>query len=66
MGHCTGSACSDITKQAISGAGTVAGRAPVTIGVDGLPLIAFYDSAAKDLRVLHCSNPWCVPYASQR
>ena len=41
----------------------IAGRPgpPVTaVGADGLGLIAYYDSAAQLLRVLHCLNPTCT------
>ncbi len=37
-----------------------------TIGTDGLPLIAAYVTPGNDLRVLHCSNLFCVPNASRR
>jgi hypothetical protein len=32
----------------------------VTIGVDGLPLIAYYDSTNSDLRVAHCDDIACT------
>ncbi len=38
----------------------------ITIGADGLPIIAHYDATAQDLRVVKCANPYCVPYLSRR
>jgi hypothetical protein len=31
----------------------------VAVGTDGLPLVAYYDSASNDLKVAHCADPAC-------
>jgi len=38
----------------------------VTIGVDGLGLISYYDSTNDDLRVAHLSNIFGIPYVRYR
>jgi hypothetical protein len=38
----------------------------LTIGADGLPLAAFYDTAAHQLAVVHCPNAFCAPYFRRR
>lgn len=37
----------------------------VTLGSDGLPLIAYFD-AVGELRIAHCSNAFCTPYFRRR
>jgi hypothetical protein len=36
------------------------------IGVDGLPLVAYFNEADSELDVVHCSNVFCVPYFRRR
>jgi hypothetical protein len=38
----------------------------LTMGADGLPLVAFYDTTLHQLVVGHCSNVFCVPYFRRR
>ena len=38
----------------------------ITIGTDGLPIISYDDETNDDLKVTHCSNPFCGPYRSRR
>ena len=38
----------------------------ITIGADGLGLISYFDSTNGDLKVAHCSNPFCIPYFRRR
>jgi hypothetical protein len=57
--------CSDATCK--GGASTVtldpsslAGQfSSITVGTDGMPLIAYYDKGAGDLKVAHCGNTIC-------
>jgi hypothetical protein len=41
-------------------AGDVGRSTPITIGVDGLPIISHYDRDASGLKVTHCSNVFCA------
>jgi len=38
----------------------------ITIGVDGMPVISYWDTNGQDLKVAHCSNPFCIPYWQRR
>ena len=38
----------------------------VTIGVDGLGLIGYWDASTNTLEVAHCSNVLCIPYTRSR
>jgi len=34
----------------------------LAIGADGNPIIAYHEETSGDLKVIHCSNPSCIPY----
>ncbi len=62
-----------MTNFALNDGVLVAGYQPsITIGVDGLPLVAYQrhepppDGNLTALMVMHCSNPFCLPYWSRR
>lgn len=38
----------------------------VSVGTDGLPLVASYDDTGHALVVSHCSNELCLPYYRRR
>jgi hypothetical protein len=49
------------------GATTLVGQYPaITIGTDGYPLISYYDDVMHNLKVVHCSSTFCVPYLRRR
>jgi len=70
VAHCSTSNCSSLsttvaTFDAASGGPLeLDGSLSLTIGRDGLPLIAFHSFG--QLNVLHCSNVFCVPHARAR
>jgi hypothetical protein len=37
----------------------------LTAGVDGLPLVAYHNQTGG-VRVVHCSNVFCIPYFQRR
>jgi hypothetical protein len=59
-------ACSDVTASAVDIVGDVGVDSSITIGADGLPLVAYRDSTNGDLKVAHCTNTFCVPYLRRR
>jgi predicted regulator of Ras-like GTPase activity (Roadblock/LC7/MglB family) len=65
--HCGNTACSSgNTVTTVDSTGNVGDYSAVVVGVDGLPLIAYYDDSNGDLKVVHCSNLFCVPYHRPR
>jgi predicted regulator of Ras-like GTPase activity (Roadblock/LC7/MglB family) len=67
--------CGNVTCTSGIGTGTITetvdsvggnSRTSITIGSDGLPLIAYYDATNDDLKVAHCSNPLCTPFHRRR
>jgi len=53
---CTGSA----TITTIDSTGDTGQDTSIAIGVDGNPIISYYDATAEDLRVAKCANPACT------
>jgi hypothetical protein len=66
VAHCADLACTSASSVTVDATWAVGWFTSVTIGVDGLPLISYYDDLNDDLKVMHCSNPFCVPYWRRR
>jgi hypothetical protein len=67
VAHCGDAACSSgNTSTTVDSAGDVGWFTSITIGVDGLPVISYYDNTNSDLKVVHCSNAFCTPYWRRR
>lgn len=64
VAHCSNLACSSATTTTLDPVNNLFGTA-VSIGVDGLPLVA-YQNQTNGLQVVHCSNVFCVPYFRRR
>ncbi len=65
--HCTTTNCSaSDTPVTLDSAGDVGWYTSITIGTDGLPIISYYDYTNYDLKVIHCANPYCIPYWTRR
>ncbi len=62
--RCQNNACTSSTTATIDGAGDLGAVNSLTVGVDGLPLVAYV--IGNDLGIAHCSNIRCVPYFRSR
>ncbi len=60
LAHCGDVACSRADIYAPANGPSFGQYTAITIGVDGLPLISFYDGGNFSLRTLHCANNLCV------
>ena len=59
--HCTTTACTSTdTPQTLDSAGGVGWYPSITIGTDGMPIIAYYDATNGDLKVVHCTTTACT------
>jgi predicted regulator of Ras-like GTPase activity (Roadblock/LC7/MglB family) len=54
------------TPVTVDSTGDVGRYTSITMGSDGLPFVAYYDATNYDLKVVHCSNTDCIPYAQAR
>jgi hypothetical protein len=66
VAHCNDLACTSASIQPVDTPGDVGHFTSITIGADGLPIISYFDYTKGNLKVLHCSNPFCVPYFKRR
>ncbi len=65
--HCTDVKCTDATSYIVDGPTSDAGQyTSITIGVDGFPIIAYYENTGDNLKVAHCTNEFCVPFFRRR
>ncbi len=61
VAKCGNAACSSgNTITAVDAAGNVGYYTSITIGTDGLPVIAYHDGANGDLKVARCATQSCV------
>jgi hypothetical protein len=66
VAHCNAPTCASGSTNALDTTGSVGYFTSITIGADGLPIISYTDATYVDLKVAHCSNPFCVPYWQRR
>jgi hypothetical protein len=64
VAHCSNIECSSATTTTLDPVNNLFGTA-VSIGVDGLPIVAYHNQASG-LQVVHCSNVFCIPYFRRR
>ena len=63
VAHCSAADCSSSTKVEVDSSVSQVGEySSIAIGTDGLPIVSYQDVTAGNLKVLHCSNPLCIPY----
>lgn len=65
VARCTNWLCSSAVLNTVDSASAVNGYTSITIGTDGLGLIA-YTTAAGEVRLARCANPFCSPYFGRR
>ncbi len=58
--------CTNASFYTLDSGGSVGGYTGMTLGVDGLPLISYYDQTNGHLKGMHCSNAFCAPYFRRR
>jgi len=60
--HCTSPLCSSATSSTLDWAADLgpSSYTAVSVGADGLPLIAYYDSTNQHLKVAHCLDNVCA------
>ena len=51
---------------AVDSGGDVGAAPAITIGVDGLPIISYFDDTNDVVQVAHCANAMCSPYFRRR
>jgi hypothetical protein len=67
VAKCNNAACTGTsTISLVDSAGEVGWFTSMTIGADGLPVIAYHDMTQGDLKVLKCSSSTCMPYVRNR
>ncbi|HEV8421550.1 MAG TPA: hypothetical protein VGR13_09370 [Actinomycetota bacterium] len=60
VAHCGNDSCSSGNViAAVDTDGVVGESTSITIGVDGLPVVSYYDENNMDLKVAHCGNRAC-------
>jgi hypothetical protein len=65
VAHCERADCSGApTVTTVDSIGDVGRYSSIAIGVDGLPVISYYDATNGDLKVAHCENAACTGAAT--
>ena len=60
VAQCTDASCSSSTTiNTVDSTGDVGENSSVTIGVDGFPVVSYYDTTNKDLKVAKCTDAAC-------
>ena len=54
--------CTDNNRYTVDSTGDVGEHTAITIASDGFPFVVYYDVTNGDLKALHASNPWAIPY----
>ena len=66
VAHCSDASCSSATLTTVDASFDLGWCTSITIGADGLPVISYFNETNDDLKVAHCSNDFCVPFARRR
>ena len=63
---CHDASCSGGTSRVIDDSGVPGQPSALTIGTDGLPIMAYFDNDSDSLKVALCGNQFCTPYFRRR
>ena len=66
VAHCADIACSRADISAPSVSSLLGQYTAVTIGVDGLPIVSYYDGGNSLLQTVHCATNLCMSYLRLR
>ena len=67
VAKCVNATCTGASiVSTLDSAGTVGSFTSITLGVDGLPVVSYYDSTNSDLKVAKCTSATCVPFLRRR
>jgi hypothetical protein len=68
VAHCGDAFCTPTTNLIITAdsTGWVGEYSSITVGADGLPVVAYVGETNDDLKVLHCSHALCISYFRRR
>ena len=67
VAKCANPACTGAsTISVVDSIGDVGWFTSITLGTDGLPVIAYHDITNGDLKVVKCSSPTCMPFVRSR
>lgn len=64
--YCRDWDCTDLNAYTFDSTGDVGLYTSIIFGVDGLPLISYYDDTNGDLKVAHCGTPFCISFFHRR
>ncbi|MDO8582114.1 MAG: hypothetical protein Q7S16_04560, partial [bacterium] len=59
VAKCSNDACTASSVVIVDSDGNVGAQPSITIGIDNLPVIAYYDATNGNLKVAHCANASC-------
>jgi len=59
VAHCIDITCTSATISTLDTTGNAGAWTSITIGVDGLPIISYYDAVDDNLKVAHCNDSAC-------
>jgi hypothetical protein len=66
VAHCVNLECTSAISARITTGEYLGYFSTITIGVDEMPLIVYWDNDAHGSRAAHCSNAFCAPYFTRR
>ena len=65
IAHCNNLACTSAISTTVDNSANYVGRdTSIAIGIDGLPIISYYDNTNGNLKVAHCNNITCTSVIS--